>query len=398
MNSAVQPTERSERILAIDVLRGITIFLMVFFNEIAGMAGIPGWLRHMPGAVDGMTVVDVVFPAFLFIVGMAVPQAMERRLAAGDSPWRIWGHILLRSGGLLLLGIFMVNAEYGVDGRALGSAAWRLLLYSAAVLLWARWPGGTIARRRAAWVIRAAAIVVLLLLVVDYRDEAGGGMAFRWWGILGLIGWSYLAVSAVYFLWRRNLAAHVLLTALFLAFYIWDRSRGGEGEVTWRFGLLIGSHGAVAMCGLLLGVVVGRHSPAVDHAARLRWCLGLAAAFAAGGWLLRPLYGINKNQASPSWCLYSAALSCLAFALLYWLLDMRGLRRWSGLFAAAGTNPLLAYVLPEWAAAVVGALGWVWWERFLVAGWPGVIRGLVWAAVLCGLAGWLGRRRLRLQF
>ena len=72
-----------KRILSIDVFRGFTIFMMVFVNDLAGVGNIPDWMKHMPADADAMTFVDVVFPAFLFIVGMAIPFAVKNRLEKG---------------------------------------------------------------------------------------------------------------------------------------------------------------------------------------------------------------------------------------------------------------------------------------------------------------------------
>ena len=65
----------NQRILSIDAFRGITIFVMIFVNELAGIRDIPQWMKHMPADADAMSFVDVVFPAFLFIVGMSIPFA-----------------------------------------------------------------------------------------------------------------------------------------------------------------------------------------------------------------------------------------------------------------------------------------------------------------------------------
>ena len=70
----------NERILSIDAFRGITILVMIFVNELAGMRDIPQWMKHMPADADAMTFVDMVFPAFLFIVGMSIPFAINSRL------------------------------------------------------------------------------------------------------------------------------------------------------------------------------------------------------------------------------------------------------------------------------------------------------------------------------
>ena len=59
---------------------------MTFVNYLAGVKHIPAWAKHMPEKADGYTFVDVVFPAFLFIVGVALPLALHKRMALGESP------------------------------------------------------------------------------------------------------------------------------------------------------------------------------------------------------------------------------------------------------------------------------------------------------------------------
>src|SRR6266487_7159877 len=119
----------NERILSIDAFRGITILVMIFVNELAGVRNIPQWMRHMPANADAMSFVDVVFPAFLFIVGMSIPFAINSRLAKGNSFMQLQQHILFRTVGLLVLGFFMVNAEGGYDKKAMDISInlWALL-------------------------------------------------------------------------------------------------------------------------------------------------------------------------------------------------------------------------------------------------------------------------------
>src|SRR5437762_8603018 len=125
----------NDRILSIDAFRGITILVMIFVNELAGIRDVPSWMKHMPKDSDAMSFVDVVFPAFLFIVGMAIPFAIHRRLAKGDSFFQLQQHILFRTLGLLVLGFFMVNAEGGYDEKAMGIpiSLWALLFFVAVI-------------------------------------------------------------------------------------------------------------------------------------------------------------------------------------------------------------------------------------------------------------------------
>ena len=128
----------NQRILSIDAFRGITILVMIFVNELAGIRDIPQWLKHMPADADAMTFVDAVFPAFLFIVGMSIPFAINSRLAKGDSFWQLQQHILFRTLGLLVLGFFMVNAEEGYNESLMGISInlWSLLFFEGVILIW----------------------------------------------------------------------------------------------------------------------------------------------------------------------------------------------------------------------------------------------------------------------
>ncbi|HOC24585.1 MAG TPA: DUF5009 domain-containing protein, partial [bacterium] len=80
----------ANRIRSIDVARGLTVLVMLFVNDLAGVTGAPGWMKHIsPSTADGYTFVDLVFPAFLFIVGLSLPIALEKRLGRGESKIRI---------------------------------------------------------------------------------------------------------------------------------------------------------------------------------------------------------------------------------------------------------------------------------------------------------------------
>src|ERR1035438_2111366 len=110
--SASAPSLRTEpaRIRSIDIFRGLTMLVMIFVNDVAGVKGLPWWTYHMGPGKNGMTYVDVVFPAFLFIVGLSIPLAIRKRLEHGDSMPRLWGHILMRSVSLVVLGLVLANA------------------------------------------------------------------------------------------------------------------------------------------------------------------------------------------------------------------------------------------------------------------------------------------------
>src|SRR5512136_2578916 len=76
------------RVTSIDALRGLVVFTMIFVNDLAGASDtiVPAWMKHFHGR-SGMTFVDLVFPSFLFIVGMSLPLALGPRLRKGEPFW-----------------------------------------------------------------------------------------------------------------------------------------------------------------------------------------------------------------------------------------------------------------------------------------------------------------------
>ena len=69
----------SQRLATIDILRALTMVLMIFVNDLWSLRDIPGWLGHVERGVDGIGLADVVFPAFLFIVGLSLPYAIDAK-------------------------------------------------------------------------------------------------------------------------------------------------------------------------------------------------------------------------------------------------------------------------------------------------------------------------------
>ena len=125
------------RITSVDALRGFVMFMMIFVNSIADMGDtIPDWMVHyVPRHTgSGMTFVDLVFPAFIFIVGMSIPFSLGSRIQKGESVWSILLHVLIRALSLMLIGILMANKEPPWDNVQRMDAFWSFLLYVGCIL------------------------------------------------------------------------------------------------------------------------------------------------------------------------------------------------------------------------------------------------------------------------
>jgi heparan-alpha-glucosaminide N-acetyltransferase len=394
-----------QRVQSIDIFRGLTILTMVFVNDLAGVANISAWMKHAPDGTDSMTFVDVVFPAFLFIVGMSIPMALQRRRDKGATTIQLWEHILIRSFGLLLLGLFMVNMS-GMNPAVTGMnrALWSTLFYTGVIAVWAQ---PELKTRRALLVrqlIRIAGIATIIFLAIIYRSgdaTSPGWMQPQWWGILGLIGWTYLVCSASYIVLGPNLPALIALVGLAVCSYIGGRTGAFEflgpvNQVLW-IGGHIGGHVSIAGAGMIGGMLFSVKTSAQTPKTRLQWLIAMAFVLSIAGYLLRPLYGISKNSATPAWSLYSAAICCLLFMTLYWLADLRGHGRLFGFSEPAGTNPLLAYILPDIFYCVLALVGLSSYWELAGDGAAGVARSLIFALVVVWVTGKLTNLGLRLR-
>ncbi len=393
------------RIQSIDIFRGLTILTMVFVNDLAGVSNIPGWMKHALEGSNSMTFVDVVFPAFLFIVGMSIPLALERRRAKGASAGALWSHVLIRFAGLIVLGIFMVNiGRLNPDLTGMDRHVWSTLFFLGAIAAWAQ-PPELSGKKQTVWrLVRIAGFLLIAGLAVVYRsgDAASPGwMQTQWWGILGLIGWTYLICSAAFLLFGANIPALTALLALSVCLYIGDRAGalaflGPVNDVLW-IGGHIGGHVSIAAAGMIAGLLFAPLSPAPTSGGKVYWLIGMAVALACAGYLLSPLHGISKNMATPAWSLYSAAICCLAFIVLYWIADIR-LRGSLFKFAEpAGANPLLAYILPDIFYGILAIVGIEQLWGGIGSGIPGIARSVVFSLAIVWLTGRLTRLGLRLK-
>ncbi len=114
---------------------------------------------------------------------------------------------------------------------------------------------------------------------------------------------------------------------------------------------------SISMAGCCLGSILTPGSDLHTHGQRLRWAAVFALWLVVAALLFDPLFGINKIRATPAWCFYCAFLATLAWVVLYWLMDVRGLRAWSIVVRPAGVNPLLAYILHPMLYLLAGVVG-----------------------------------------
>ncbi len=387
----------SGRIVSIDALRGITIFAMIFVNELAGVRDVPAWMKHVPAEADAMTFVDIVFPAFLFIVGMSIPFSFNARLRKGENDVMVWKHTLKRTFALLVMGLFMVNAEsgYDEDQMLIPKPYWGFLAYSVPILVWNKYSGNISAIRKNVLQIGGMAIFVAMYFLY-VRTDGGVGMTVQWWGILGLIGWAYFYTVLVYWFGKGKLQVMLGFLAFCVAINIMNSAGITSGWFggNWRYFGSHFSHTSIVVSGVLVSLLYFDRKGKTG----ISWeYIVFVIALFAVGFALRPYFEVSKIRATPSWCLYSAGICAVLYSLLHWLMEQRKQVKWSNFFMPAANNPLLIYILPGIVAYMCAILDVTYRPEFVSAGLPGIIWSLAFSILMLYLVKLFNRMHIQLH-
>lgn len=395
---------RAPRVVSIDIFRGLTMAVMIFVNALSDVHGLPWWTYHAHAQEDVMTYVDMVFPFFLFIVGMSLPLSIAQRLKRNPSLFALWAHVLVRVIGLVVLGLILANAEKCDPARmGVSGSTWALLALVCAGLYLNNY--GTSERYSGYFrVLRAIGLLGVVVLLAIFRRSTPDGHAawvdFSYPEILGLIGLSYLAAAILYIPSRRwkwsgavwfvlLVLLCVLSTAKLLVFpdrlplYFWPF---GNGAMT-----------CLIMAGVVTSSIFLDTEPKRQPGGSMTLAAGVALAMLLAGWLLTPL-GISKIRATPTWTLYSAGAAVLAFTLLYWVCDIKQRTQWAFFVRAAGENTLTTYLLPDFWYFLSISVGVTFLDTHFVAGWQGAVKTFIFTFVILGLASVVTRLKVRLQF
>ncbi len=385
----------SQRLHSVDVFRAVTMFLMIFVNELSGAKGIPGWLDHAEAGADAMGFADTIFPAFLFIVGLSIPFAISNKQQKGATPGGVLTYIGYRSFALIVMGFYQVNLETYNENHWLPKAAWAILATVAFFMIWLNYKP-TVAKGERYGMIGAGYAILLVLALVykgSYNNLDGyNGMQPHWWGILGIIGWSYLVASLLYWASKGKLKTLTVCLAVLLAVNIVLHT-----WVTDFSFWLIGDASSVVlvMAGVVTSLAYAACRPAVHRfigGATLSGVVCIALGFA-----LRPYAGgISKIYSTPAWVLITAGISLIVYAALVYGTDVKGKAQWFKWIAAAGTSTLTCYLIPYFQVFGMQLLH-INYPHILLNGAPAILRAMAVSFVIILLVEQMQKVRLTLK-
>jgi predicted acyltransferase len=325
MATLVREEVKPGRVFSLDVVRGIVIAFMILVNDAGGRESY-AQLEH--AAWNGWTLTDLVFPSFLFMVGIAVVFATEARLSKGETKRTLMRHALYRSVVLFCFGL-IVNAFplfhlstwriYGVLQRI----AICYLVMSAAYLL---------SKKAAVFVGITVASLVGYYVIMRWIPVPGYGIPGRDVPLLDM---------------DHNWVA-VIDRAIMPAARLYQRVRDPEGLLSTLPAL------GTAALGVLTGLWLRSARPAVTKV------VGLLAAAVSGivlGEIWNIWFPINKKMWTSSYVLFAAGCTLLLLAVCYFLFDVRKARReWAYPALVFGSNAITAYMVSELLAGALGAI------------------------------------------
>ena len=426
MNNKFYKFDFTQRNVAIDIFRALTMFAMIFVNDLGTVNGVPHWLEHSSGGEDFIGLADYVFPVFLFVVGMSIPFAIERRYSKGASVESTIGHILLRTFALLLMGAFISNtinftqieglslfspySLYRIGNSQYSMGVYFILMFVGFILVWNQYaPTDDKNLKRLFTVLKFAGMGILLFLAITFRSVNGNVFVACWGGILGIIGWTYLLCSFIYIFSRHRLKYLILVWLVFITICILGTNMneiwGGQAILSLPkpniynefLGILRvgnGAYIAFTMGGIILSTLCVKYAN-MAHRKKIIFAVISFTVFFLLGVLARKFWILSKLGCTPTWVFHVTATAIAAYAIIYWLVE-NGKGSWFNIIKPAGTATLTCYCISHVAYGLAMITGIVLPDRFAY-GWIGILNCLCFSFVIIGVTQLLGKLNIKLK-
>jgi predicted acyltransferase len=332
--STVAPlAPKRERLLSLDVFRGITIAGMLLVNNPGTWSAIFPPLEHAEW--NGWTPTDLIFPFFLFIVGITTHLSLSARRARGDDDSAVVKQILRRGIIIYLLGFAMAMFpfyQWGAIASIPNATPWDRILYR-------------IEHVRILGVLPRIAIVYicagLLTLKTTLKQQIIiiATLLFGYWFAMTLIPvpGEHEIGAVLLNTHDRNLAAWL------------DRAILGTNH-TWSGSVTFDPEGPMstipAIATAMLGVIAGRwivqkEKPLLE---RISGMFAVGAIGMMVGLMWNWAFPINKNLWTSSYVIFTAGMACVAIATIMWIVDYCNVKWWTKPFVIYGVNPIVAFV------------------------------------------------------
>ena len=344
MNSAAPTpinTPSPARLMSLDVFRGATIAGMILVNNPGNWGTVYKPLDHAEW--HGWTFTDLIFPFFLWIVGVAIPLSTARRLEQGQSRRELLLHALRRAVIIFALGFFLNSFNYLVDGSLFrdGFSVW-LHNYATTV----RVPG----------VLQRIAICYFFAMLIFLSAGIRGQVI--WIAALLAGYWVLMIVGPLLGCGTGGLEQHgnfceyidnLVLSGKIIGMHVW---RGGK---TWDPEGVFSTVPAIATC--LFGIMTGHLLRSkLTPETRTAWLCVAGNLLLFAGAVMDTWLPINKKIWTSSYAVFMAGMAMNCFAVCYWQVDVQGWRKWAKPFAIYGMNAITVFMLAGLLGRILPAI------------------------------------------
>lgn len=329
---APRPRRARERLLSLDVFRGLTIAGMLLVNNPGTWDTIYPPLEHAKW--HGWTPTDLIFPFFLFIVGITTHLSLGSRRARGASDADIARQILKRGGLIVLIGLLLGGFPYAAFRLPLGGGA----VFDSATPVLDLW------HWRFTGVLQRIGVAYMAAALLSFRGSTrrvigiAAALLLGYWAVMTLVPVPGQGTIGLHLLDRPDatLAAWLDRT-VFTSDHLW------RGSVTWDPEGILSTFPAIATA--MLGVIAGRWlaspRPLMDRIAGL---FAVGAIVMVVGLVWNWVFPINKNLWTSSYVLFTGGMAAVTLATCMWLVDVQRITGWTKPFVIFGLNPLAAFV------------------------------------------------------
>ena len=310
----------TKRLVSLDVFRGITIAGMVLVNNPGSWEHIYWPLEH--ASWHGWTPTDLVFPFFLFIVGVAITLAFGSRVESGSSKRDLYLKIIRRSLLIFAIGLFLNGFPYYSLSELLIPGVLKRIavcyLFASIIFLETR--------------IRTQVVITFALLLI-------------YWFLVEFIAAPGFAAGDL----TKEGSLPSFIDRVVFGKHVWAQAKVYDPE-----GLL---STIPALATTLIGVLAGHWLRTKESAYEKVAGLFVAGAICvAVGWAWNPFFPINKALWTSSYVLFTGGLALQLLALCYWVIDIKGYRRWAKPFEIFGVNAIALYVGAGLMAELLGLI------------------------------------------
>jgi len=378
------------------------MFLMLWVNDFWTLNSIPKWLKHAVSGEDYLGFSDLIFPWFLFAIGLSIPFAFESRLLKGENNVTIGKHILLRTIALLVMGLFHMNMEmYNHQSSYISKPIFVIISTLAFFMIWndhSRLKGKNDFFYK---LLPFLGVTVLIIMFFIYRgqDYDGNAIGFRihWWGILGLIGWVYSITAGTYFVFKKSIFALSIAFFISMILNFMDSSDISYAIFSWQKANWIpGSGGlqALSFGGIITSLCLIRYKNDIRILYGFLSFAGLLSLLL--GLFLRKYFIISKIAGTPSWILISMSTAIFLFIFLHWVVDLKKQLSWYEPISIAGTATLTCYLIPYFYYSVRTLTGFQL-PMFLTTGIIGLFKSILYSFLIIIFARIASKSFIRLK-